>query len=508
VNPFEPIASLWGSVEAFFAFDASRLTEPDMILRIGLQVALLFGSAFFSGSETALFSLSRLDLHHLRRTGHAKSDVLHSLLDQPRRLIISILCGNELVNVAAAANMTGILVVLYGDERAGWINILLMVPLLLMLGEVTPKTIAVSHPVGASTRVVAGPMDLWVKLVAPLRWLMRGVAEHITTMVVGQQREAEHLLQMDEFRSLVEEVTEEGVLSATDRALVHNLLDAATTEVVEIMTPRTQTRFLDAEMSVEEMVQHAMQYRMNRLPVYQGQRDNVVGFVHSEDIMRLVMDGVDLAGSVPGDITHPPVMVPLTKHVDEMLDFFQMHDARAAVVLNEFGGVEGLVTLDDVLAFIFGAVADQMPGQELYEERDKDDYIVPGDMKLTAFNMLTNFGIEDPRMTTIGGVALRHLDRLPREGDTVVVDGIRLTVLAMEGHRVARVRATRGAAVKQAEASEHREAVPAPGEPLREPAFLDTDQAEPPLVRTDEGSDTEFGEPPAHEADPGRSRGG
>ena len=329
MNPFEPISSLWGSVEAFFAFDASRLTEPNMILRIGLQVALLFGSAFFSGSETALFSLSRLDLHHLRRTGHAKSDVLHSLLDQPRRLIISILCGNELVNVAAAANMTGILVVLYGDERAGWINVLLMVPLLLMLGEVTPKTIAVSHPVGA------------------------------------------------------------------------------------------------------------------------------------------------------------------------------MHDARAAVVLNEFGGVEGLVTLDDVLAFIFGAVADQMPGQDLYEERDKDDYIVPGDMKLTAFNMLTNFGIEDPRMTTIGGVALRHLDRLPREGDTVVVDGIRLTVLAMEGHRVARVRATRGTAAEQAEPSEDEASFPSPADRSRDAASVDGHTARPRGVQAAEGAGTEFAEP-----DTGRSRGG
>ena len=150
----------WAMVEDFFAFDTSRLAEPDMIIRLIIQGLLLFGSAFFSGSETALFSLSRLDLQKLRRERQRHSETLHALLDQPRRLIISILCGNELVNIAAAANMTGILVSLYGVDRAGLISVLVMVPLLLLFGEVTPKTISVSNPVRISTGIVATPMSL------------------------------------------------------------------------------------------------------------------------------------------------------------------------------------------------------------------------------------------------------------------------------------------------------------------------------------------------------------
>ncbi len=119
----------------------------------------MLGSAFFSGSETALFSLSRLDLRELRRTQHPQSATLHALLDQPRRLIISILCGNELINIATVANMTGILVVLYGVEKAGVVNVLVMVPLLLLIGAITPKTVAVSNPVRISSSVVAyGPV--------------------------------------------------------------------------------------------------------------------------------------------------------------------------------------------------------------------------------------------------------------------------------------------------------------------------------------------------------------
>ncbi|MGB5215568.1 MAG: transporter associated domain-containing protein, partial [Anderseniella sp.] len=139
-------------------------------------------------------------------------------------------------------------------------------------------------------------------------------------------------------------------------------------------------------------------------------------------------------------IMHAPVVVPPTKNVDEMFDFFQANNARAAIVLNEFGGVEGLITMRDIIKFIFGEISENISSQDYYQEHDENVYEVPGDMKLTDFNDLTNFGIEDPRMTTIGGVVFRHLDRLPYAKDTVVVDGYAATVLAMEGHRVASVR--------------------------------------------------------------------
>ncbi|HIJ23476.1 MAG TPA: DUF21 domain-containing protein, partial [Gammaproteobacteria bacterium] len=123
ITLWSEIEQQWVSMSSFLLIDTARLAEPDMVLRIALQVLLLFGSAFFSGSETALFSLSRLDLHRLRKEKSDTVEVLHALLDQPRRLIISILLGNELVNIAAAANMAGILVILYGVEYAGWINV-------------------------------------------------------------------------------------------------------------------------------------------------------------------------------------------------------------------------------------------------------------------------------------------------------------------------------------------------------------------------------------------------
>ena len=436
-------AQYWMAVKDALAFDTARLAEPGIIARLLLQVLLLFGAAYFAGSETALFSLSRLDLQKLRRERNRHSETLHELLDQPRRLIISILCGNEFVTIAAAANMAGILVNLYGTERAGVINILVMVPLLLLFGEVTPKTIAVSNPMGVSTRIVATPMNLWVKLVTPLVWMIRGVSDRITTFIVGREKAAENILNLDEFRTLIEEVAKEGELNATERALIYNLLEAGDTEIVEIMTPRTKIQFLDAELDVPEMVQRFRSFQHPRVPVYRTTRDNLVGFLHAEDILRLVLDGADLTQLKAEDIMHPPVVVPPTKKVDEMFDYFQANSARAAAVLNEFGGVDGFITMKDVLTFIFGQISGDIIGQELYQERDENVYEVPGDMKLTDFDNLTNFGIFDPRMTTIGGVAFRYLDRLPHVGDQVTVEGIQITITEMDMHRIARVRVAR-----------------------------------------------------------------
>lgn len=485
----------WEALLAYLAFDPALLGEPDMILRLTLQVLLLFGSAFFSGSETALFSLSRLDLQKLRREHNPHSETLHALLDQPRRLIISILSGNELVNVAAAANLTGILVTLYGDERAGIVAVAVMVPLLLLFGEVTPKTIAVADPVRVSTRIVATPMSLWVRLVFPLRWAIRAVADRVTTLVVGAEKTPDNILQVDEFRSLVEEVANEGELNATERVLIYNLLEAGDTEIVEIMTPRTRTAFLNVDTPVPELVEQFKALRHSRVPVFRVHRDNLVGFIHAEDVVRLTFKHDDLAELSPEALLRPPVVVPLTKKVDEMFDFFQEKNARAAVVLNEFGGVDGFVTMTDVLNFIFGPTTGHVRGQEYYQERDQNVYEVAGDMRLTDFNNLTNFGLEDPRMTTIGGVAFRHLDRLPREGDQVNVEGIVITVLEMDAHRIAKVRVAKGeAAAAEAEPREE----PAPAQEGQAPGT----EAQPPAREHPSGAEAE-GEAPPRQASGG-----
>ena len=431
------------------AMDPELLLQGDMIFRIALQILLLCASAFFSGSETALFSLSRLDLQQLRRERNPRFDTLQSLLERPRQLIISILCGNEIINVAAAANMTGILVTLYGAEVGGILNILVMVPLLLLFGEVTPKTIAVSDPVKISTKIIAVPLNIWIKVISPFRWIIRLVADRFTTWIVGEETTAENILQVDELRTLVDEVVKGGELTAGERSIIYNLLEAGTTEVIEIMIPRTQTAFIDADTSVPKIIEQVRSLKYTRLPVYRGSRDNLIGFIHAEDILQRVLDDTDFNALNIDDILHPPVIVPPTKKVDEMFDFFLDHKVQAAAVLNEFGGIDGLVTLKSVLSFVFGMITPETELKPGYTELGENVYEVAGDMKLTIFNDLTNFDVSDPRMTTIGGVVLRALDRLPQVDDEVTIEGVVLTVIEMKGHRITKLHASKGHEVEK-----------------------------------------------------------
>ncbi|MBT8126816.1 MAG: HlyC/CorC family transporter [Gammaproteobacteria bacterium] len=426
-------------VQAFYESLSVSTWDWELILRCVLQVFLLASSAIFSGSETALFSLSRIDLQKLRQTRDRHSESIHAMLDEPRRLIISILCGNELVNIASAVNMTGILLLVFSGQDVGWINIAIMVPLLLLIGEVTPKTIAVSVPIKFSTRVSARILPRWIMFITPLREAVRLVADRITTYIVGEDVARENILQPDEFRTLLEEGEETGIIDATERVLVDNLLEAAETDISRIMTPGPRIRFLDASLPVPELIEEFRKYHHPRIPVFEEHLDNVIGLIRSEDILKLVRGGDDLRQVSLDMILQPVHFVPPTKKVDEMFDYFQAHDTRVAIILGEYGEVLGIVTMKDVLTFIFGEISGAMEGEEYYKEEDENSYIVPGDMRLSDFYNLTNFDIEDAVMSTIGGVAFRLFDRLPAAGDKVSSEGYEFVAKEVKGLRISKL---------------------------------------------------------------------
>lgn len=423
-------------------FESLQLSSIDweLTLRGILQMGLLVMSAVFSGSETALFSLSRIDLQKLRHERGQRSENIHAMLDEPRRLIISILCGNELVNIASAVNMTAILLLLFDGGDVGWVNILIMVPMLLLIGEVTPKTIAVSFPIKFATRITARVLPRWITFITPLREVVRSVSDRITTLIVGDEVNRENILQPDELRTLLDEGEETGIIDATERVLIDNLLEASETDIYRIMTPSPRIRFLNASLPVPDLIEEFRNMRHPRVPVYQSNWDNVIGFVHSETILKLTRAGGDMQDVTLEQIIKPAHFVPPTKKVDEMFDYFQEHNTRAAIILGEYGEVLGIVTMKDVLTFIFGEISGRMEGQEYYQEEDENSYTVPGEMRLADFYNLTNFDIEDPVMATIGGVAFRLFDRMPAEGDKVLYEGYEFTAKEITGLRISKVR--------------------------------------------------------------------
>ncbi|MCU7835675.1 MAG: hemolysin family protein [gamma proteobacterium symbiont of Taylorina sp.] len=423
--------------------------DLELTLRCIFQVILLGSSAIFSGSETALFSLSRIDLQKLRQSGHKDSESLHAMLDEPRRLIISILCGNELVNIASAVNMTSILLLIFSGQDVGWINIVVMVPLLLLFGEVTPKTIAVNFPIKFASVITARILPKWIAIITPLREIIRLISDQITTLIVGDEVDRQNILQPDEFRTLLEEGEETGIIDATERILIDNMLEASDTDISRIMTPSPRISFLDAELPVAELIDQFRSFRHPRIPIYKGHWDNVIGFVHSEEILKLIRGTDDLEKVTLDMLIKPADFVPPTKKVDEMFDYFQAHNTRVAIILGEYGEVLGLVTMKDVLTFIFGEISGTMVGMEYYSEEDENSYVVPGDMRLTDFYNLTNFDIDDPVMATIGGVVFRLFDCLPAVNDAIEYEGYEFIVKEVKGLRISQVlvrKITRGKA--------------------------------------------------------------
>lgn len=436
--------------EAVNSVDLSTI-DWDLTIRLVIQACLFCLSAFFSGSETALFSLSRIDLQKLRNSRNPHSESIHAMLDEPRRLIVSLLCGNELVNIAASANMAMILIMVFGEADAGWINIIVMVPLLLLFGEVTPKTIAVNAPTKFATKLSARFLPKWIFIVTPLRDAVRLVADRVTTFVVGEHVDRENILKPDELRTLMADSEETGVIEASERVLIDKVLEAAETEVARIMTPGPRIRFLDADLPIEELIERFRSYRHPRVPVYRGHWDNVIGFLHAEDLLRRVRGNPDPATIELREILKPAHFVPPTKKIDEMLEYFQRFNTRAAVVIGEYGEVLGIVTIKDVMTFIFGEISGKMRGQEHYQQEHNNSFTVPGYMRLADFRTLTNFDIDDPLMNTIGGVALVLFGRLPRVGEKVFCADYEITVKEVSGMRITKVRVSYGRTLEELE---------------------------------------------------------
>ena len=416
------------------------LEDPSIIARLVLQVFLFAASALFSMSETALFSLRETDLEKLERKKSTQAGRLRDLLAEPRQLIVSILCGNELINIAATINLAGILLALFGNPHAAAIaNTAIMLPLLLVLGEITPKTLAVTKPVMLSTKLIEPALTPWVRIVMPLRASVRVVSDRITSLLIGDARGEQNILAADEFQTFLREVEKEGVVSAAERRLIANLIDASETHVTEIMVPRPQVCFIDAGQTVPEIIEAFRKLRHRRVPVYREHRDNIIGVIKEERLLELAtkqgLDDIRL-----DDLLAPPTLVPTTLKVGELAEFFKHGDHHAVILVNEFGGVEGLVSSDDVFGYLTRGRGVYLESHGDISEPHEGVFQCAGLTPLNTLRHITNLPLEEELgVTTIGGLVMTLLGRLPEPGDHVADAGLEFKVVSMDNLLVERV---------------------------------------------------------------------
>jgi putative hemolysin len=330
-------------------------------LRLVLLGALVLVSAFFSGSETAVFSLSRAKRQKLAASDKPTDRRILNLLAKPRRLIATILVGNELVNIAAGAVATrlgerhfgG-----YGKIAAEVITTLLLLPLVLLIGEITPKSIALKVSEQWAS-VAARPIALFAWIIAPLRWLVRGLSEFFLWILRARPPARDEGLREEEFRALVDVGSEEGELEATERRLIHNVFEFGDKTVAQVMTPAERIFALSYGLPMARLVDLVMQQRVSRIPIYRGRRDNVVGVLMAKDLIgysRGLWRGATL-----GQLLRPPFYVPKTTKLDRLFRQMQRRKTHLALVVDEYGRTVGLVTMDDLLGELFSAIAEDQP---------------------------------------------------------------------------------------------------------------------------------------------------
>jgi len=401
-----------------------------------LFLLMLGLSGFFSSSETALFSLSKVQLEQMRRDEHPRVDLIRRMLSQPRRLIITILIGNELVNVAATVISAAVIIRLFGPEKK-WINLFVMVPLLLLVGEITPKALAIRHNV-AFAGIESRPIEVFARVIKPLRMLIRNVADRFITLFVGKERSRGNIITEDMVRTLAHEAVGEGALDSVEAQFIDQIFDFGNKTVEDVMTPRSYIFFLPVEMPLEGMIKELGRTRRTKIPIYLEHRDNIVGILHARDLI-----GIDAKEVMrePGGIEkllREPYFVPESKLAADLFHDFRERKLSVALTVDEYGGVTGLVTMEDLLECIFGEI--HSPSDELLQVHIKDlgegRYAIDGAMPIREFNEEMHTQLSDEWGETLGGLLLHLYGELPPEGAVIRLGKLQFTVVEAEQNRI------------------------------------------------------------------------
>lgn len=405
--------------------------SEDFWLRMTLLGVLFVLSAFFSGSETALMSLDKLRVKYLVKKKKKHAERLEALLDQPENLLGAILVGNNLVNIAASVFATGLFVSLYGD-RGELLTILILTPILLVFAEICPKTYSAKNPERVSFLVLR-PILAVMWLLAPVIWLVTHISRLLTRLMERNSQPAP-ILSEDEIRNIIAVGEEAGVLPKENRRMLHGIFDLSAIRARDIMIPRTEVVAIEAGTPFDEALALAQGARHSRFPVFEGNLDQVIGIIHSKDILRYVGRAEQFSLR---DICRPPYFVPESKRIGTLLQAFRKKHVHLAIVVDEYGGVEGIVTLEDIVEEIVGEIQDEYDADEVeIHEIGPRQFLVDGSVSLRILNRRFHLELSEEHANTLAGFLMHKMGVIPEEGAVYKADGIVFTVRRVVERRI------------------------------------------------------------------------
>lgn len=401
---------------------------------IALGVLLAF-SAFFSGTETALFSLSKLQLRRLRQEHPQQGQIISQLLDQPHRLLSTILLGNTIVNVSAAIVGYGVLQTLTPDHAEA-LAVPVMTVLILLFGEVTPKTIAIRNAEFFAARLAR--LTQWAVASASH---IRRTAEALSVRLVNaierlpyfSNRKVRTTPTEDEYRTLLGVSERAGVLRKEERYMVNKILALENMQVKEIMTPRVDMQCIEDSLGPDEMTAALRKIKHRRVPIIHETPDTVEGMLNVKDFLINPSRELD-------EVVEMPSFVPETMSVARLLKNFRKQEHPVAVVVDEYGVTQGMVTLEDILEEIVGEIEDEFDASEIMLQKlDNGRYLINGKARLALVNEQCGLNLKSADVETIAGWMIAQLGTLPKEGEQVNVDKVRATARKVIKNRVSEV---------------------------------------------------------------------
>lgn len=397
-------------------------------------IVLILLSGFFSASETALTSLSKIRLRNMQEAKVKNADAVAKATSNPARLLSTILIGNNFVNIFASSIATAIAMSIDPVKGAGIATVLMTIAVLIF-GEITPKTIASQNSEKVSLRF-ARPINVLIVVFSPLVTVMNFVTGAIVKLFGADASKSTPLITEAELKTMVDVSHEEGVIEKDKREMINNVFDFGESKAKDVMTPRTDIEAVKSDISHEDIIKFFKEERFSRAPVYGEDIDDIIGIVYFKDIAFSDENGFDIKNYM-----REPFFTYESKSTSDLFKIMRTKRIPVAIVLDEYGGTSGLVTLEDLVEEIVGEISDEYDEDEDdIEVVKEDEYIIDGSTHIDDVNDMIGTHIESEDFDTIGGFVIGVLGRFPQKGEKVEYDGIKFVVEEIDKNRIEKLR--------------------------------------------------------------------
>ncbi len=415
----------------------------------GFIALLLFLSAFFSGSETALTAASRGKLRAQADKGNSGAKRALEVTEDPERLIGAVLLGNNLVNILAASLATALFTRLFGDSGVA-LATLVMTLLVLVFAEVLPKTYAITDPESAAARVspiIQMVVMLFSPIVAAIRWFVRQVLRLFGVQI---DADSQMLAVREEIAGAISLGHSEGIVQKEDRDRILGALDLGDRTVEEIMLHRSNIEMIDVSDDPQAVLAQCLDSAHTRLPLYRDDPENIIGVIHAKDLLRAMYKRMrvkdasfaDLQGFDVMDVAKKPYFVPETTTLDDQMREFLRRHAHFALVVDEYGALQGLITLEDILEEIVGEITDEFDRDDEPTIGAAEDghFVIEGAMTIRDLNRATDWALPDEEAHTVAGLVIHEAQMIPTTGQVFSFHGFRFEVLERQDNRIMKLK--------------------------------------------------------------------